>query len=138
MDEQLAADMDGGWNVRNDVLKLFRFMDCLLRLPADLSLRFRDELEVIEKELNMPYVTSVERLARQEGHQEGRQEGIQEGRQEGILQGAVDLLRQSLEVRFGEVPASLLEKIQQCKDVDVLRAIHKQVLTVGSLDELRF
>ncbi|MHB9078903.1 MAG: hypothetical protein ACYC3X_15605 [Pirellulaceae bacterium] len=73
----------------------------------------------------MPYVTSVERLARQEGRQEGRQ-------------CAVDLLRQTLEVRFGEVPASLLEKIQQCQGVDVLRAIHKQVLTVGSLDELQF
>ena len=108
------------------MLKLFRFMDFVLRLPEDLSLRFRNELDVIEKELNMPYVTSVERLARQEGIQKG------------ILQGAVDLLRQSLEVRFGEVPASLLEKIQQCQDVDVLRAIHKQVLTVGSLDELRF
>ena len=99
---------------RNDVLKLFRFMDFVLTLPEAFSLRFRDELEVIEKELNMPYVTSVERLARQEG----RQEGIEKG----ILQCAVDLLRQALEVRFGEVPASLLEKIQQCQDVDVLRA----------------
>ena len=124
-------------------------MDFLLRLPEDLSLRFRAELEVIEEELNMPYVTSVERLARQEGLQEGRQEGLQEGRQEGlqegrqegrqegILQGAKDLLRQSLEVLFGEVPTSLLEQIQQCQDVDVLRAFHKQVLTAGSLNELQ-
>ncbi|MHB8972315.1 MAG: hypothetical protein ACYC3X_15595 [Pirellulaceae bacterium] len=111
---------------RNDVLKLFRFMDYVLTLSETFSLRFREELEVIEQELNMPYVTSVERLARQEGQQEGRKEG------------AVDLLRQTLEVRFGEVPALLLEKIQQCQDVDVLRAIHKQVLTVGSLDELQF
>ncbi len=79
-----------------------------------------------EEELNMPYVTSWERIARQEG------------REEGILQGVVELLRQTLEVRFGEIPASLLERIQQCQDVDLLRALHKQAITVGSLDELRF
>ena len=54
------------------------------------------------------------------------------------MQGAVDMLRQALEVRFGEVPAALLEKIQQCQDVDMLRTLLKQALTAGSLDELRF
>ena len=111
---------------RSDVLKLLRFMDYLLRLPADLADQFRTAVENIEKELNMPYVTSWEQLARQEG------------RLEGIVQGAVEMLQQALEVRFGAVPAALLEKIQQCQDVDVLRALLKQALTAGSLDELRF
>jgi hypothetical protein len=119
---------------REDILKLLRFMDFLLRLPEIPSARFRNELRVIEEEPNMPYVTSWERLARQEGREEGREEG----RQAGILQGAVDLLRQTLEVRFGEVPASLLERLLQCQDVNVLQAFHKQVLTARSLDELRF
>ena len=38
------------------------------------------------------------------------------------------MLQQTLGVRFAEVPTPLLEKIQQCQDVDVLRAIHRQVL----------
>jgi hypothetical protein len=97
-------------------------MDYLLRLPADLAGEFRTAVEIIEKELVMPYVTSWEQLARQEG----------------MVQGAVEMLLQALEVRFGEVPAALLEKIQQCQDVDKLRALHKQALTAGSLDELQF
>ena len=34
----------------------------------------------------MPYVTSIERLAREEGHKEGRQEGVAEGLQIAILE----------------------------------------------------
>ena len=46
-----------------DVLKLFRFMDYVLTLPAELSRRFDSELETIEEKLNMPYITSIERNA---------------------------------------------------------------------------
>ena len=55
-----------------------------------------------------------------------------------MVQGAADLLRQALEVRFGEVPAAWLEKIRRCPDVDVLRTLLKQALTAGSLEELQF
>ncbi len=106
-------------------------------MPADVR-----ELEDIEETWNMPYVTSIERRARQEGHQEGRQEGRQEGhqegRQEGMLQGVRDLLQQTLQVRFGTPPESLLRKIEQCQDVAALRALHEQALTVPSIDELQF
>lgn len=86
----------------------------------------------------MPYVTSIERHARQEGLQEGHQEGRQEGRQEGMLQGVRDLLQQTLQVRFGTPPESLLRKVEQCQDVAALRDLHKQALTVPSIDELQF
>ena len=42
-------------------------MDYVLRLPAELSRRFDSELETMEKDLNMPYVTSIERNALREG-----------------------------------------------------------------------
>jgi hypothetical protein len=126
-----------GYN-RDDVLKLFRFMDYVLRLTEALSIRFDTDLAQLEENLHMPYVTSIERHALQRGREEGRQEGREEGIREGMVQGAADLLRQALEVRFGEVPAALLEKIRQCRDVDVLRTLLKQVLTAGSLDELQF
>ena len=138
-----------GYN-REGVLKLFRFMDYVLTLTEELSARFDADLAQLEENLHMPYVTSIERHAlqrgreegRQEGRQEGREEGRQEGREEGLregmVQGAADLLRQALEVRFGEGAAALLEKIRQCRDVNVLRTLLKQVLTAGSLDELQF
>ena len=50
-------------------------MDYILRLPDDLASRFRSKLESIEERLSMPYVTSVERLARQEGIELGFEKG---------------------------------------------------------------
>jgi predicted transposase YdaD len=120
------------------VLKLFRFMDYVLTLTEELSVRFDADLAQLEENLHMPYVTSIERHALQRGREEGREEGRQEGRQEGMVQGAADLLLQALEVRFGDVPTALLEKIRQCQDVAVLRTLLKQALTAGSLEELQF
>ena len=52
---------------REDVLQLLRFIDWLIRLPRALELELRDELLALEKETNMAYVMSIERLAREEG-----------------------------------------------------------------------
>ena len=60
---------------RDDVLKLLRFMDYLLKLPPDLSIQFGCAVETMEEELHMPYVTSWEQHARQEGLQEGSSGG---------------------------------------------------------------
>jgi predicted transposase/invertase (TIGR01784 family) len=62
-----------------DVRQLFRVIDWMMALPQDLEIEFRSELEKIEQESHMPYITSVERLAKEEGRQEGRQEGRLEG-----------------------------------------------------------
>ena len=53
-----------GYN-REDVLKLFRFMDYVLRLTEELSVRFDTDLAQLEENLHMPYVTSIERHALQ-------------------------------------------------------------------------
>jgi hypothetical protein len=77
---------------RQAILDLFRFIDWVLELPEDLELRFRVELEQLEAERRMRYVTSVERLSREEG------------RQEGLQQGAILLLKKQLNRRFGKLP----------------------------------
>ncbi len=47
-------------------------------LPEDFELQFRDALQQIEKEKNMPYVTSIERIAKVEGKAEGKIQLLQE------------------------------------------------------------
>ncbi|MBI4861547.1 MAG: hypothetical protein HY815_14990, partial [Candidatus Riflebacteria bacterium] len=54
------------------VRQLFRLIDWMLQLPEELEQEFRVELDRFEEERKMPYVTSVERLARKEGWQEGK------------------------------------------------------------------
>lgn len=97
---------------RGDILGLFRVIDWLLRLPEDLEREFISELLAFDEETKMPYMTSVERIGRQEGWREGRQEGRQEG-----LNSERQLLRRLARRRFGEVVAErsrgLLERIAE-------------------------
>lgn len=73
----------------DDVRQLFRVIDWLMELPPQLELEFRMEIDKIESEHNMPYITSVERLARIEGREEGRVEGREEGEEKGVLVGQI-------------------------------------------------
>jgi flagellar biosynthesis/type III secretory pathway protein FliH len=111
-----------------DFLELYRLIDWLLRLPAGLELEFKQKLAACERSKAMPYVTSIERMAKEEGRQEGRQEGAlegwQKGRQEGELEGQQKGQISSLQAavmevlrgRFGELPSKLQQGIEQTKD----------------------
>jgi hypothetical protein len=54
-----------------DMRELFRVIDWLMELPPALAGVFRQELDKIQEARRMPYVTSIERLARREGQREG-------------------------------------------------------------------
>jgi hypothetical protein len=52
---------------RQDILELYRLVDWLLRLPEGLEQDFKQRVRTYEQSKIMPYVTSIERLARAEG-----------------------------------------------------------------------
>jgi hypothetical protein len=54
---------------RQDILNLFRFIDWMMELPEGLKQAFRTELELYEQERQMPYVTSIEQMAKAEERQ---------------------------------------------------------------------
>lgn len=114
---------------RQDILNLFRFIDWVITLPQDLETRFRQELEQYEREAQMPYVTSIEQMAKQEGMQEGRREGLREGLISGI--------ELALELKFGSEGAQVLPEIAQIEDVETLKAIQSGLRQVSTLAELR-
>ena len=71
----------------------------------------------------MPHITSIERLSRQEGRQEGRVQTLRED------------ITDILEVRFDEVPPALWERIQGLQDEAELKRLHRRAVQVRSLDE---
>ena len=46
---------------------MFRLIDWMMHLRVDLEERFKQELDQFEESQQMPYVTSIERIARAEG-----------------------------------------------------------------------
>lgn len=61
-----------GWS-REEIIELHRLLDWLLVLPPEMNLEFRRRVLEYEKEKIMPYITSNEQIATEEGRQEGRQ-----------------------------------------------------------------
>lgn len=100
-----------------DVRGLFRLIDWLMDLPPPLERLFREDLDKIQEEKRMAYVTSIERLARREGQREG--------------------IESLLRVRFGEEGLRFMPEIQQIHEEETLRAILKALETATNLDEVR-
>ena len=113
-----------GYN-REQIVGLFRFIDWLMALPPALKRRFREELEAFEQEQKMPYITSAERI--------GREEGLQEGLRQGLLDG----IALALKIKFGVDSAEILPEIQALTSLDVIRAVYVQLETAQTLDDVR-
>ncbi len=105
-----------GFSVK-DVRELFRVIDWMMELPPALDRVFRQELDKIQEEKRMPYVTSIERLARCEG----------------MCMGIESLLR----LRFGEAGLALMPEIHEIYEEEKLRAILKALETADSPDAVR-
>jgi hypothetical protein len=137
---QLVRNLyDAGYNA-DQVRELFRLIDWMMHLRADLEQRFRVELAKFEEQRQMPYVTSIERMARDEGRAEGKAEGKTEGKAEGKVEGKVEggitlLLRQLRRV-CGELPQDVERRIRALSYSDI-ETLGEALLGFRTLDDLR-
>jgi len=67
--------------------------------------------------------------------EEGRQEGMQQGMQKGLILGEQEMLIDALEVKFGQVPVHVVEKIQAVADRDRLKFLHRTVFSIQTMLE---
>ena len=114
---------------REDIIRLFRFIDWIMRLPEELEESFWQDIRQYEEEQTMPYITSVERI--------GIKKGIQQGIQQGFLQALRGALVDVLEERFETVSRSLRNSLKDINDPDILKSLHKKALHVSSLEEFK-
>ena len=124
---ELTRKLLGNGYTEFETWHLLRLIDGLMPLPDELIVPLRKEVDRLQHPNPMPYVTSFERLARKEGRQEGHQAGLQEGRKEAIL----DIL----ETRFGDVPATVRERINALCDEPKLKELLRRASVIPSLEE---
>jgi hypothetical protein len=108
--------LDRGFSAK-DVRELFRVIDWLMELPPARAHVFTQELDKMQEERSMPYITSTERIWRGEG----------------ICLGIEALLR----VRFGDEGLKLMPEINEIHEEETLRAILKALETPVTIDEVR-
>ena len=105
---------------------LFKFLDSKLDLPRELEKALSLDLAEFERERKMPYVSSIERIAREEGKAEGKAEA------------KVETLLRLLTKRLGTpVPAGLEEQIRSTGDPGRLDAWIDAGLEAADLADFR-
>lgn len=105
-----------------DVRRLFRVLDWMMQLDDDQAIIFKSELDQLEAEKAMQYVTSIERIYQQEARQES-------------LRMLISVLTSQLSQRFGEVPDWAAQKLKAATP-EALEAWGRRILQAGSLEEL--
>ena len=105
-----------GFNAK-DVRELFRVIDWMMELPPPLAEVFRQEVDKIQEEKRMPFVTSYERSLQWKSLRLG--------------------IETALRIRFGEEGVKLMPEIQAIYDAEQLEAILKTCETPASPEEVR-
>lgn len=78
---------------REDILELFRLIDWVITLLPGVEEKFHEELNAFEEEMQMPYITSVERR----------------GIKKGIQKGEINVLLHLMEKKYGQGASISLE-----------------------------
>ena len=124
---------------KEQIIRLYRFIDYVLKLPEPEALQFNKEMELFEEARTMPYISTTERMAREEGLLQGIQQGISEGIEQGRTRGQLEKAREAvlevLEVRFGNVPFRVKEEVIRCNDLDRLNKALRHALLIAAIDE---
>ncbi len=115
--------------------ELFRLIDWMMVLPDQLEQDFRVEYKRFQEENQVPYITSIERLAKAEGREEGLEEGIEQGIERGSVQNSRENIITVLETRFGEVPEIFRERINQIENLATLRQLLIRGITIASFED---
>ena len=141
----------------SEVHLLHRLIDWLIPLPDDLKIQFRKQLQQRLPKKTMAHITLFEELAlkeglekgiqkglvegrqkgRQEGRQKGRQEGLVEGLEKGIVQTARESILDVLDTRFGQVPASVRERINALCSEPKLKDLLRRAVRTPSIEEFQ-
>jgi hypothetical protein len=114
---------DVGYNA-DEVREIFRLIDWMMSLPEDLSRKFEEHLVALEESWNMPYVTSVERIAEERGEERGQTKG-----------GVLVVLGQITRI-CGAIPEDLQQRLYRLP-LEGLQEIGEALLDFRSLDDLR-
>jgi hypothetical protein len=100
-----------GWN-KAQIIDLYRFLDWVITLPEELALQYHHEIERIEEEKHVEYITTAERI--------GIKKGLERGYEQGMVRGEARVLHRLLLQKFGTIPDCYLEKIEKANSEKLL------------------
>jgi flagellar biosynthesis/type III secretory pathway protein FliH len=111
------------------IIDLFSVIDWMMQVPPELQRQLWQDIEQLERNRTMPYITSVERI----GIEKGMQQGVQQGVQQGMQLGETALLERLLTRRFGPLSDETRARLASAS-LDQLGEWADNILDAQSLD----
>jgi hypothetical protein len=109
------------------VIDLFNIIDWMMHLPPQMQSELLDNVEELERNRAMPYVSSFERR----GLEKGREQGLEQGRQQALS----ELIGKQLTRRFGALPHAIEDRLREASPAD-LKAWGEAVLDAPTLESV--
>ncbi len=99
------------------------FLEWMVALPESVSDYYDEQLETLQEETTMTYISSFERKA------------MEKGVAQGVAQGSLSILLKQLNHRFGELDQAALEKLREASP-EQLERWAENVLDARTLEEV--
>jgi hypothetical protein len=112
-----------------DIINLVKCIDKMMTLPPPLQTEFQTKLDDYEKELNMPFLSTIEENAQEKGKEIGKEIGARKTCQENIIK--------ILTNRFDSLPEKMIYAIKQIDDMSILESLLLPSINVNSLEEFQ-
>lgn len=123
----------------DQVVILVKLIDWMVTLPVDMHQLYVDEVDKIQRNSRMPYVSTHERVYTRRGIEIGEAVGLRKGEEIGLKRGqhlALSLMLEDLAAqRFGVLPDWARQRLQHA-DADQLRTCIRRILAAKSLQGL--
>ena len=116
---------------KEDVQQLFRLIDWLMVLPAELQGSFREAIYQFEMEKRMPYVTSIERMPEEKGFNAGLEQALEAERND-----LLEIITEGLSAKFGAAGKKLAARVAECRDIARLKAVNRALITAKNSKEV--
>ncbi|MEA5526936.1 hypothetical protein [Nodularia spumigena] len=104
-----------------DIINLVKFIDRMMTLPPPLQTEFQTKLNDYEKELNMPFLSTIEENAQEKGAKITRQD---------------DIIK-ILSTRFDNLPEKIIYNIKQIDNMSILENLLLPSINLNSLEEFQ-
>jgi hypothetical protein len=103
-----------------DIHNIITFIDWCISLPDGLARKLKAEIDEFEEGMNMPYVSSFERISREEGREKGK----------------IEALKMQIVEKFGEIKAEDEKKLEK-QGPGKLDILIKNIFSYNTYDDFK-
>jgi hypothetical protein len=110
---------------KEDILKFYRFIDWVMSLPKDLSIKFNDEILNFEEGLKMPYITTAERI------------GMEKGFKQGLVKEAQKMVIEAIKEKFGVFNSEIEQLIKDISSEEDLMHLFRMSFRLNNFEDFK-